>query len=126
MPLLNRGATELLNGSGEHGGPGCGRSGAAHGSPELTIAQRLAPPPPPPPAGSVCSAEAPASRWASAAAVAAASRAHAAPAARGYHASAAWLADVTVEVPSMGESITEGTVAVILKQPGSRVAQQGL
>eukprot|EP00887_Chlorella_sp_A99_P002764 scaffold6.g2764.t1 len=35
---------------------------------------------------------------------------------------AAW-ADVTVEVPSMGESITEGAVAAILKQPGDVVVE---
>lgn len=32
--------------------------------------------------------------------------------------SSAALADLTVEVPSMGESISEGTVAQILVQPG--------
>lgn len=37
---------------------------------------------------------------------------------RAFRSSATQLADVTVSVPSMGESITEGTVAAILKQPG--------
>lgn len=40
--------------------------------------------------------------------------------ARSITGSAAALADINVAVPSMGESITEGTVAVILKQPGGR------
>ncbi|KAI3436610.1 hypothetical protein D9Q98_006027 [Chlorella vulgaris] len=43
--------------------------------------------------------------------------------ARGISGSAAALADVTVAVPSMGESITEGTVATILKQPGDVVVE---
>lgn len=42
---------------------------------------------------------------------------------RGISSSAAALADVTVQVPSMGESITEGTVAAILKQPGDVVVE---
>jgi hypothetical protein len=40
-------------------------------------------------------------------------------AARSISSSAAALADINVDVPSMGESITEGTVAAILKQPGA-------
>lgn len=42
-------------------------------------------------------------------------------AARGISTSAAALEDVTVEVPSMGESITEGAIAAILKHPGDVV-----
>lgn len=37
--------------------------------------------------------------------------------------SAARLAELTVSVPSMGESITEGSVAAILKQPGEVVRE---
>lgn len=57
---------------------------------------------------------------ASAALLAAASRLEAAlpGAARAFRSSTSQLADITVAVPSMGESITEGTVAAILKQPG--------
>lgn len=39
---------------------------------------------------------------------------------RGISTSSAALKDVMVEVPSMGESITEGAVAAILKQPGAQ------
>ncbi|KAL4457631.1 hypothetical protein ABPG75_012496 [Micractinium tetrahymenae] len=62
---------------------------------------------------------------ASAAVLAAAGRLEAAlpGAARAFRSSASQLADVTVAVPSMGESITEGTVAVILKQPGEVVVE---
>ncbi|KAK2079063.1 hypothetical protein QBZ16_002753 [Prototheca wickerhamii] len=40
--------------------------------------------------------------------------------------SSAALADLTVEVPSMGESISEGTVAQILVQPGETVEEDGV
>ncbi|KAI7838140.1 hypothetical protein COHA_008071 [Chlorella ohadii] len=43
--------------------------------------------------------------------------------ARSITSSAAAWADINVAVPSMGESITEGTVAVILKQPGDVVVE---
>lgn len=42
---------------------------------------------------------------------------------RAISASAAALKSVTVSVPAMGESITEGTVAVILKRPGDVVLE---
>lgn len=41
---------------------------------------------------------------------------------RGLHSSAARLAVTDVKVPSMGESITEGTVAAILRSEGQAVA----
>lgn len=40
--------------------------------------------------------------------------------------SSAALADLTVEVPSMGESISEGTVAQILVQPGRMMQRRGV
>lgn len=40
---------------------------------------------------------------------------------RQFQSSAARLADITLAVPSMGESITEGSIAAILKQPGDYV-----
>lgn len=39
--------------------------------------------------------------------------------------SASRLAELTVSVPSMGESITEGAVATILKKPGKQAAEWG-
>lgn len=42
---------------------------------------------------------------------------------KGIQTSAALWKDVTVSVPSMGESITEGTVAAILKKPGDIVVE---
>lgn len=42
---------------------------------------------------------------------------------RNIHLSSSFWKDVTVSVPSMGESITEGTVATILKQPGDVVVE---
>ena len=38
---------------------------------------------------------------------------------RGIRTSAPAAADVTVEVPSMGDSVSEGTIAAIEKQPGA-------
>ena len=38
---------------------------------------------------------------------------------RGFHATALQSADVTVTVPSMGDSISEGTVASLEKKPGA-------
>lgn len=38
---------------------------------------------------------------------------------RWMHSTPVLLADVTIPVPSMGESITEGTIASVLKQPGA-------
>ena len=37
---------------------------------------------------------------------------------RQFQSTARLLADATIAVPSMGESITEGSIAAILKQPG--------
>ena len=42
---------------------------------------------------------------------------------RGFHLSVQCLADVTINVPSMGDSITEGTVIQLLKKPGDQVEQ---
>ena len=39
---------------------------------------------------------------------------------RGFHASGLQCAAVTVTVPSMGDSISEGTVASLEKKPGAR------
>lgn len=119
--------------------PGCARSDggfryvpAADERPaalEESPAGVLPPPPPPvilclncstlPTYAAACFSSMPRT-GASAASMAAASRLEAAlpGAARAFRSSASQLADITVEVPSMGESITEGTVAVILKQPG--------
>ena len=38
---------------------------------------------------------------------------------RGLRTSAPVAADVTVEVPSMGDSVSEGTIAAIEKKPGA-------
>lgn len=43
---------------------------------------------------------------------------------RGFHASAARSADVSVSVPSMGDSISEGTVASLEKKPGAAAGLQ--
>lgn len=42
---------------------------------------------------------------------------------RQLHSTAASFAVHAIEVPAMGESITEGTLDVILKQPGDAVQQ---
>ncbi len=89
-------------------------------------AARCQPPPPPPPlsclrlpTGASAAAGAPA-QWPAAAALAA-GRLDTPLLARSITSSAAVWADINVAVPSMGESITEGTVAVILKQPGAHL-----
>ena len=116
-PLCSRAAADALAGAG-----------ACLEPREPCRAAPQAPPPPldssPPaarrrrrPAGSAPAAAA--ARPAQWAALACAARLDAPLAARGISGSAAWQADVTVEVPSMGESITEGSVAVILKKPGA-------
>ena len=42
---------------------------------------------------------------------------------RAFHTSSSLLESLNVQVPSMGDSITEGTIAAVLKQQGESVAE---
>ena len=44
-------------------------------------------------------------------------------ASRGLHSSSALLASLQVKIPALGESISDGTVSAVLKQPGERVEE---